>query len=91
MAFLWQALSVNLEGSGLARVTSKQAPGIYLFPHAALASHRNAALPSFFVNAEDPNSGPFPTDQAIPLGLGHLKGLIFGFFKGLFYYCMGLA
>ena len=71
MAFLWPYL--NLEGSGLARVASKQAPGIDLFPHAVLESHRNRALPSFLVDAEDTNSGPFPTDQAILLGLGYLN------------------
>lgn len=65
----------------MARVAFKQVHDIYLFQHASLESHMKAALPSFFVDAEDPNSGPLLIDQVISLGLGHLKHLIFVFFK----------
>lgn len=71
---------MNLAGSGLARVATKQAPVVFRFPHVSLESHMNAALPSLFVDAEDLNSGPLPTVQANSLVLSHLKDLIFGVF-----------
>lgn len=75
---------MNLAGSGLARVATKQAPVVFRFPHVSLESHMNVALPSLFVDAEDVNLGPLVIVEAICLGLGHLKDLIVRFFKNYF-------